>query len=307
MQLYATAHASGHAVRLRWTIPEGTSPLIVSTRASTPPTNPLALPPTDARTIVTSATRTTDSNNPRAIKELNPGRWRQYHDLGPIQKKDAGPNFDAPLTYHLYAIPTSGARQGPISVTVDASDARRAADSPIIRDYLATRLRWHLRRGVTNGTIIPQAGFVPVLEQESLAQDDPVPFVLQKEMWTENGNETIGKFRGKFRDLGNGKGYNDYTSRYRVRVDLLAVSDNPTERSDLAKLIFDGLEADKSLFQDIGLSEVTLSRSMTSGETPDGRIQFGEEITLTGNIDVVISENVLYTMQDDPDLNATTY
>lgn len=298
MQFYAHPAPSGAAIRLSWSLDAPAhTPLIIATASPTPPTNPLAPQPGE-RVVVNALTPTRLGPNPFVLDE-NPAR-----DLHQMLDLDKSLGL-APVTYHLYALNGAAIAAGPTNLTVNATSPIRTASVPVVRDFVRGRLEYHLARFVAANQVKPSEGFVPILEQDSLTRDDPMPCILLKEMLAPLGNEAIGKYARSGKDE-NGNPYREQRYRYRARVDMLIVSVNPSERTDLATLLHGALEIDKPLFEDVGFRAPNLTRAMESGRTPENFVRFGESITVDGEVDVIVRQGQLYRVVS-PDLVAGTF
>uniref|UniRef100_UPI0025796036 hypothetical protein n=1 Tax=Oceanithermus sp. TaxID=2268145 RepID=UPI0025796036 len=229
----------------------------------------------------------------------DPLRLRAHPNLVYLQAFDLHPELEqGPVYYHLFATPDRGGSYlAPITVAVDASQPTRAATSFATRDLVRPRLEYHLQRFVDSGRVQPAAGYVPVLEQESLAKDDPLPAVLIKEaiIPTSYG---IGQHRGEWTDNGDGTAYREYAYRYRARLDMLVVSESPAERTELANALHDALLTDQPLLESVGYRGLTIQRMTHAAPAPEGFMVFGEEITLDGEIEVVAREELRYSVGD---------
>lgn len=287
MKFRAIAAPSGAAARLILGMPEGATALVIATTTATAP-NPDAPGSTD-RTVVNAST------------DLRPSTWPfealATHGLTYWQTLDLDTALRGTVTtYHAW-ITSDGTREGPISVTVDARNPVRNAIMHVARDLFRERIEYHLARAVTAGTLTPRAGYVPVLERETLNTNDPIPVVLLRETISPTMMEGIGKDRrGDVLDPATGKRYREEVHRYRARIDLLAISENPTERGVLAKVIHEGLLVDFALLEEIGYREMSIQRLMQSGNGPEGYWQFAEELAIDGIIEAVTREEKQYTV-----------
>lgn len=282
MRLYAFPAPSGAAVRLVFGLPPGQAPHIRATPSSDP------MDPA-GRDVVTPATRCLPAGAPFVALEAPALEYRQYVDIHPSLQ--AGPVY-----YHLRSWGSVGSW---ISVKVDASRPLRQALVGAARDLLRPRLEWHLARAVEEGKVRPALGYVPILEQSTLAKDDPLPCVLLKESIAPVGLP-IGGARGEWRDLGSGRAYREYGYRYRARVDLLVLSESPSERTDLAHLIHGAILVDQPLLEDLGWRGLEVSRMTQMAFDPSGFPVFGEEVTVDGEIEVVVREELAYGLPQEP-------
>lgn len=284
MRFRATPAPSGAATLLTFGLKPGATALVIATPTSAPP-DPANPTPTD-RIVVDASTH------------LRPSAWpfeaKATHDLQHWQYLDYHRSLaDAITHYHAWSV-TGGTPAGPITREVDARNPTRTAIVSIVRDFMRARLEYHLARAVTAERLRPRAGFVPVLELEALHQDDPLPCVLMKETLSPANLEGIGKHRGERRDPATGHVFTQEVHRYRARIDLLALSEQPAERTLLATVLHEGILADRTLIEDVGYREVIVQRMMRSAPTPDGRWQFAEDMSVDGIIEAVTEERQRY-------------
>lgn len=282
MRLFAFPSPSGAAVRLVFGLAPGQTPHV----RATPSPDPLD---PGGRDVVTPSTRTFPALPPFKALEAPALEYRQHLDLHPSLA-------EGPVYYHLRPW---GENAPWVSVQVDASRPLRTALVGVARDLLRPRLEWHLSRFVAEGRLRPALGYVPILEQSALAKDDPLPAILLKEMLAPTG-APIGTARGEWRDAGAGKVYREYAWRYRARVDLLVLSENPSERTELANLVHGAVLVDQPLLEDRGWRGLEVSRAMQMAFDPSGFPVFGEEITVDGEIEVVVREEARYAMPEPP-------
>jgi hypothetical protein len=283
MRFRATPAPSGAAALLVLGLEPDATALVIATASPTPPdpSNPGA----SDRIVIDPSTT------------LRPTVWpfeaKATHDLVHWQHLDLDRSLADTVThYHAWAV-TSTTITGPITHEVDARAPARSAVVAVVRDFMRARLDYHLARAVTSGRLRPRAGFVPVLELETLNQDDPLPCVLMKETLSPTSLEGIGKHRNERTDA-NGDVFTQEVHRYRARVDLLALSEQPAERTLLASVLHEGILTDRTLIEDVGYREVMVQRMMRSATTPDGRWQFAEDITVDGIIEAVTEERQQY-------------
>lgn len=282
MRLFAFPAPSGAAVRLVFGLPPGQAPHV----RATPSPDPLD---PGGRDVVTPSTRTFPAEPPFIAREAPALEYRQHLDLNPAL--EAGP-----LWYHLRPWESTGEW---VSLQVDASRPLRTALVGVARDLLRPRLEWHLARAVAEGRLRPALGHVPILEQNALAKDDPLPVILLKEMLAPVG-VPVGLHRGEWKDLGSGRAYREYAWRYRARVDLLILSENPAERTDLANLVHGAVLVDQPLLEDLGWRGLEVSRATEMAFDPAGFPVFGEEVTVDGEIEAVVREELRYAMPGMP-------
>lgn len=287
MRFRAIAAPSGAAARLIVGMPAGATALVVATTTATPP-DPTALTASD-RVVIDAST------------DLRPSAWpfeaAATHGLAYWQTLDLDTSLRGTITHYHAWVTTDGVREGPVTVEVDARDPVRHAVMTVARDLFRERIEYHLARAVTAGTLLPRAGYVPVLERETLNTNDPIPVVLLRETISPTMMEGIGKDRrGDVLDASTGKRYREEVHRYRCRIDLLAISENPTERGVLAKVIHEGLLSDFTLLEDVGYREMSIQRLMQSGSGPEGYWQFAEELAIDGIVEAVTREELRYTV-----------
>jgi len=288
MRFYVQPMPSGAATRVVLGLEDGLDPYVYVTRDPAPP-DPAN--PGPARALVTPSSRIYPAEDPLRVHPHPRLKFRQALDLD--RELELGPVY-----YHLFATPDRGASfLGPVTVSVDAATPSRTAASFATRDLVRPRLDYHLARFVDEGRIQPAAGYVPVLEQESLAKDDPLPAVLIKEaiIPTTYG---IGQHRGEWVDNGDGTAYREFAYRYRARLDMLVVSENPAERTELANALHDALLTDQPLLETVGYRGLTIQRMTHAAPSPEGFMVYGEEITLDGEVEMVAREELRYAVAE---------
>lgn len=283
MRLYAFPFPSGAAVRLVVGLAPGEAPWV---RAS-PEDDPNS---PRARDVITPSTRLYPSSSPVIAREHPEREYWQYIDLDPSLGQ-------GPVYY--FARPWGGTGDW-LTVRVDASRPVRRALVGVARDLVRPRLEWHLSRLAAEGTIPAHWGQIPILEQSALAKDDPLPVILLKELISPIGTG-IGMRRGEWKDLGNGRLYHEYSWRYRARVDMLILAENPAERTELANLVHGLILVDQPLLEDRGYRAIEVSRLTQMDFDPSGFPVFGEEITVDGEIEVVVREEALYAVPEEPE------
>lgn len=280
MRLFAFPFPSGAAVRLV----VGLAPGEVAHVRASPVPDPAA---PQARDVITPSTRLYPASSPFIAREAPEREYWQYIDLDPSLAQ--GP-------VHYYARPWGGTGDW-LHVEVDARRATRSAIVGVARDLVRPRLEWHLSRLAAEGAIPARWGGIPVLEQSALAQDDPLPVILLKEALSPIGSG-IGLYRGEWKDLGNGTLYREYSWRYRARVDLLILSETPAERTELGNLIHGFILVDQPLLEDRGYRGLEVSRLTQMAFDPSGAPVFGEEITLDGEVELVVREEAVYAVRE---------
>lgn len=286
MRFRATPAPSGAATLLVLGLEPAATALVIATTTPTPP-DPANLTSAD-RIVVDASTN------------LRPSTWpfeaKATHDLQHWQHLDYHPSLADGIThYHAWSVSGAGL-VGPVTITVDARNPTRTAIVSVVRDFMRARLEYHLARAVAADRLRPRAGYVPVLELESLHQDDPLPCVLMKETLSPANLEGIGKHRGERHDASTGMVFTQEVHRYRARIDLLALSEQPAERTLLATVLHEGILTDRTLIEDVGYREVIVQRMMRSATTPDGRWQFAEDMSVDGIIEAVTEERQQYTV-----------
>ncbi|GEM48696.1 hypothetical protein [Deinococcus cellulosilyticus] len=268
----AISHPSGGAVSLRLAVQPTELPLLVATETPTP---------------------ITWSQLDGARKVAEPG-----FNLRPVQPEGVMLETSevqfmaldlhesvglAAQHYHLFNLNDPLAQ--PITTRVDATAPSSETHVSHMRTLVRQRLEYHLGRAIDAGMFKVPTEKIPVLQQNSLAKDDPLPCILLNETISPMPSG-IGKYRGRGTDA-TGATYEEYTHRGRSRVDLLVLSESPSERNALAKHLHQCLLNDFTLFTDTGWQGVEPQLSMMSGVTPDGRLQLGESITIDGLVDYV--------------------
>jgi hypothetical protein len=283
MKFRAAAAPSGAAARLILGMPAGGTPLVIATLSSTPP-DPNALGAGD-RIVIDATTPLAPSTWPFEARATHGLTYHQYLDLDT--------SLAGTIT-HYHAWVTSGTgSDGPITQEVDARAPTRTAVVSVVRDLIRARLDYHLTRAVASNRLRPRSGYVPILQVEALHKDDPLPCLLMKEALSPTNLEGIGKHRGE-RTAANGDRYVEEVHRYRCRIDLLALSENPEERTILANVVHEALLVDRTLLEDAGMREPTMQRLMRSATTPEGRWQFAEDISLDSIVEAVTEERMQY-------------
>ena len=294
MRFYATATPSGGAVRLLFGLPPTVGPLIYATTAATPPD--LSNPNHGARLVVAPAANFTAhfSNVIQGDSTLGLYEAESVHialehpQLRYFQMLDLHESLRQHPTIHYHM------RHGVTWITraVNAQTPRTTALVGIARDLVRNRLSYHLGLAVAATTLRPRAGVIPILEQETLNKDQPQPCILIRETLSPAGLDAIGKHAGQSDDQ------LERRYRYRCRVDLLALSEVPAERTVLANVIHGAILQDFMLYDDAGYRNIEIVRSMRGAVTPDDRLQFAEEITLDGMIEVVTLEPLQVRVRD---------
>lgn len=279
MRVIAFPFPSGAAVRLVVGLAPGELPHVRA--ASSPDPNA-----PDARDVILPSTRLYPSANP-FVRLEHPVEYWQLIDLHPSLGQ--GP-------VHYFARPW-GSAEAWQHLQMDASRPLRQALVGVARDLVRPRLEWHLSRLLQAGEIPERWGQLPILEQSTLAKDDPLPALLLKEMLSPIGSG-IGLYRGEWKDQGDGKLYREYSWRYRARIDLLLLAENPAERTELANLIHGLILVDQPLLEDRGYRGLEVSRMTQMDFDPSGFPVFGEEITLDGEIELVVREEAVYSVPE---------
>lgn len=265
-----TPHPSGGAVTLRLALNNNEIPLLVATETPTPPSNP-----TMARVVLD------ENSNPHKV----PVEGARITGLTHVQVLDWHKSLGKiPLYYHLYDARAPHAVLQ--TILVDARNPTSETSVSHMRTLITDRLAFHCDRILNNGELTVATNEIPILQQNALAKDDPLPCILINETIVPT-NAGIGHHRGEFKDPITGTLYMEYTHRGRSRVDLLVLSEKPAERNKLARLLHEALLNDFALFSDTGWQGVEPQLSMMSGVTQDGRLQMGESITIDGIVDYV--------------------
>lgn len=277
MNLYALPLPAGAAARVVWGAPSTVAVRIIASTSATPPADPLTLAAHE-RTLVEPGTL--------ALPSAPLTRLMAEDGLTYMQVMDVHPTLGTSVVYyHLF-----GDGVLTVTVSVDAREPYVQAEVDATRDMLRDRIEYHLRRMVRDNLVKPRAGYIPVLEQESMARDDPMPAVLLKETMTPSGEEGIGKHTGETET----EVHRAY--RYRARVDLLILSDNPAERTRLANRLHEALLMDMPMLEGAGWRGLAVQRSMRSGTTPEGMLIFAEEVTMDGIVEFLTRETKRYTV-----------
>lgn len=290
MKFRAIAAPSGAAARLIVGMPAGSTALVVATTSGTPP-DPDALTSTD-RVVADAST------------DWRPSVWpfeaAASHALTYGQMLDLHTSLRGTITHYHAWVTTPAGTEGPVTQEVDARDPARTAVMHVARDLFRERIEYHIARAVTADILNPNAGYIPVLERETLNTNDPIPAILLRETISPTMLEGIGKDRrGDVLDAATGKRYREEVHRYRARIDLLAISENPVERGLIAKVLHEGLLVDFALLEDVGYREMSIQRMMQSGNGPEGYWQFAEEIAIDGIIEAVTREEHRYTVPSE--------
>lgn len=280
LRFRATPAPSGAAALLTLGLEPDATALVIATQSAIPP-DPNNLSAGE-RVVIDASTDLRRSAWPFEAKAT--------HDLAHWQHLDLDTSLAGSIThYHAW----SGA-DGPITQEVDARAPIRTAIVSVVRDFLRARFEYHLTRAVNTDRLRPRAGYIPILEIEALNRDDPLPCVLMKETLSPTSLEGVGKHRGERKDAITGDTFTQEVHRYRARVDLLALSEQPAERTLLATVLHEAILTDRTLIEDVGYREVMVQRMMRSATTPDGRWQFAEDITIDGIIEAVTEERQQY-------------
>jgi hypothetical protein len=279
MRLFAFPAPSGAAVRLVFGLPKGQAPHVRATLGPDP------LDPA-GRDVVLPETRTLPAEPPFVALEATTLEYRQVIDMD--LSLQVGPVY-----YHLRA---HGGNEW-VRVQVDASRPRRQALVSVARDLLRPRLEWHLARAVQEGRIRPALGYVPILEQHALAKDDPLPAILLKEAITPIGIP-IGMARGEWRPAAPGQAYRENSYHYRAKVDLLILSETPSERTDLANLVHGAILIDQPLLEDRGWRGLEVARFTDMAFDPAGFPRFAEEVSVDGEVTFVVREEMSYSVSE---------
>jgi hypothetical protein len=283
MKLYVTPAPSGGAAKLLFGVLEAEKPLIYASTSSTPALS--------GRLIVDSETSYYDAENPRIAGEYPVHNYYQVLDLDPTLRTGI-------VYYHQY----NAATVTPTFVRTVSVDARLPTVEPVVnvtRNLIRSRLEYHLPRYIgSNKPLRPKSGKIEILELETLERDRNLPVILLKETITPTGDEAIGKMAGEETDS-NGDKWLERRFRYQARIDLLALSENPKERGELADVIHECLLADFFLYEAAGYREVKIMRAMRSGRDEENKVKFAEEITITGFVDMSVRQKLTITVTDN--------
>jgi hypothetical protein len=236
--------------------------------------------------VVLPNTRTFPAEVPFVAIEAPELEYRQVIDMDPSLQ--AGPVY-----YHLRI----HGENDWVQVRVDASRPRRQALVGVARDLLRPRLEWHLARAVQEGRIRPALGYVPILEKHALAKDDPLPTILVKESITPIGIP-IGMNRGEWQPASPGQAFRENSYHYRAKVDLLILSENPSERTELANLVHGAILVDQPLLEDRGWRGIEVARFTDMALDPAGFPVFAEEISVDGELTFVVREEMVYSVSE---------
>lgn len=281
MVLFAFPAPSGAAVRLIFGVPKGSAPLVLASRGSTipGPDDP------DARRVVTPGSR---------LYPAAPlGVFRPREELSWYSWVDAHPDLETgPIRYTLYAV--GGPPVPPASLEVDPTPLLAYATVGVARDLLRPRLEYHLARAVRAGRF-GRVNDIPILEVESLAQGEPIPVVLMKELLFSLPHG-IGLEAGEWKDQGSGKLYRERSHLYRARVDLLVLAQTPGQRTEIANALHEAVLLDQPLLEDLGLRGIGVQRATTFARDPNGNPVFGEEVTVDGEVRMSVREELHYAL-----------
>lgn len=282
MRLIVRPASAGGAVLLYFQVQEDKLPLIVATGSATPPSTPL----TSGRRVVNPDQRLHPTSNPVAI--LTTGDWYQVLDTDRTLRSGL-------VYYHLFAMDSSSVVSSTAHITQSA-DARASfvkSHVPIIRDFVRSRLEYHFDRAILDGLVQPALNNIPVLERKSLARDEPLPCCTIQEYWSPDGESSIGHgntFSGDKREK---------RRVYRVRIDLMVLSENPNQRTVLGAYLHECLEQDFELFSLAGYRIAQPQRSSQDAIQESGDVLYGEEINIDGTVEVYTLHDLRYTATDN--------
>jgi len=275
---------SGAACRLTVAVGEE-STTTFAVYASSLPTPPVG-PPGPAYRLVADGMFRWHRTASRIAIESPQRHWYQTVDMHPTLRAET------PVYYHcLFSV------GDPLTVQVTPT-RRMEAQAVVLRDILKPRIEYALNKAIAANRLGPRVNHVPVYEQDVLAKDQPLPAVLVKETQTFI-SQPIGGIRGEWKRLGDGKMFIERTRLYRARLDMLAISENPSERTILGNILQEMVQTDWPLLEEAGYREITDQRMTRGGQDPEGLVIFAEEVTVDGVIELVTREEMLYAVSPD--------
>lgn len=191
--------------------------------------------------------------------------------------------------YHVYEIRPDDKYDQPISIVAVPRCARTAAVT-LARDIVKKRLIYHCRRALAEG-IVQRYGIdeIQVLEQEQRTEGAPIPAVYIKERVNPNPSaETVGNQGEYHKDSRNA--WREFIYQYNAAVDILVLTDNASERTDLERFLRGALDADREIWLAAGIENAEIS-SFTGHQIDAAGVDcYTAEISLTGGITTRITE-----------------
>lgn len=183
--------------------------------------------------------------------------------------------------YHLFEEGSGGIYGPPLSISIVPSCARSAA-ALIARQLVMRRLRYHIGRALADGTL-PYDN-IPILEQEVREEGEDIPAILVKETATPNPNaETVGH-QGERIQHPDGSQTAVTRFAYNVRVDILGLTDNPSDRLTLEKFFKAVFVQDIDYYQHAGVEGPTFSFFPNHTIGMEGTDEYTVETTFEGTV-----------------------